>query len=503
MTDCFAIFEGGGAKGLAHVGALKAAEETGLRFVGLAGASAGAIVAALAAAGFRADDIYNPQPGTRSLFADLDWIALLGADEWRQFQSFVAEAAGIPPATGTPGLGTALRARKFFKRWAAQIGTAAARRGFFSTERFEAWLNDALLRRLGGPRRRITFDDLNAAPGTTTLKLVSVDIASQELLTYSLLDSPDMPVARAVAASISIPFFFAPTQVEGRAMVDGGLMSNFPAWLFESERASYPPFLRTYGFTLAEDDRLGQADGTLRVLLDYAGAVIRTGIFGGQSLLNQSVELFQAVPIRSGVGVLAFDLDAAGRTALYNQGRESAREFFRYNGVTDDASVTVALLTLADRLRALLGRPDAHLRANVMLPVKTDYLRVMYSCNMQSDTDDRLLLRQDQTGAGQAFGRKQTFMTDIRTIRRAGVIPGLSKYDSAMVRHDLVSLISIPIFRSDNDWTRPHDLRGVPRGVLNFDSSEDILQSFNNAAVQHFMIEASIVIGRLLRGELA
>jgi NTE family protein len=49
MAQCFAIFEGGGAKGLAHVGALKAAESRNLEFIGVAGASAGAIIAALVA----------------------------------------------------------------------------------------------------------------------------------------------------------------------------------------------------------------------------------------------------------------------------------------------------------------------------------------------------------------------------------------------------------------------------------------------------------------------
>jgi predicted acylesterase/phospholipase RssA len=57
---------------------------------------------------------------------------------------------------------------------------------------------------------------------------------------------------KAVAASISIPFFFAPTAIESRSMVDGGLMSNFPTWLFDAERAAYPPFTRTYGFTLVD-----------------------------------------------------------------------------------------------------------------------------------------------------------------------------------------------------------------------------------------------------------
>ncbi len=45
MLDSFGIFEGGGAKGLAHIGALKAAEVRRLKFLGVAGTSAGSIVA--------------------------------------------------------------------------------------------------------------------------------------------------------------------------------------------------------------------------------------------------------------------------------------------------------------------------------------------------------------------------------------------------------------------------------------------------------------------------
>jgi predicted acylesterase/phospholipase RssA len=58
--DAYGIFQGGGAKGYAHVGALKAAEERDIRFTRLAGTSAGAIVASLVAAGYSADELLDP-----------------------------------------------------------------------------------------------------------------------------------------------------------------------------------------------------------------------------------------------------------------------------------------------------------------------------------------------------------------------------------------------------------------------------------------------------------
>jgi NTE family protein len=502
MTACFAIFEGGGAKGLAHVGAMKAAEEAHLELVGVAGASAGSIVAALVAAGYRADELFNPQPGTSSLFGDLNWLDLLGTEPWARFNSFLADATAVIPV-GQPGFMDGWRIKKFLSKWSDVIGTTARRRGFFSTARFEAWLNETLCRKLNLVRHIVTFNDLHdRAPRAIPLKLVSVDIESQELVTYSLADTPHLSVAKAVAASISIPFFFEPTMVNGRPMVDGGLMSNFPAWLFESERALFPPFTRTYGFTLAEAERTAPPDDTFRILLSYAGDVIQTGVFGGQALLNRSIELFQVVPVRTNVSVVAFDLNSEQKIALYNQGRECVRDFFHNHGVVDDNTVTAALKRVSERLQEMLNLQDVRLRANIMLPVKGEFLRVMYTYNMQDFVDDRLLLHQDRTGGGQAYRQKKTFLTDMRTIRQNGKIQGLSKYDAALVPNDLISLISIPIFRSNTDWTQLRELRALPCGVLNFDCNADILDSFDRIDVQEYIVQASFVLGSLLRGQL-
>ena len=59
MTRCYCIFEGGGAKGIAHIGALRALEDAKLDFAGFAGTSAGAIVAALAAAGYSSRELMS------------------------------------------------------------------------------------------------------------------------------------------------------------------------------------------------------------------------------------------------------------------------------------------------------------------------------------------------------------------------------------------------------------------------------------------------------------
>jgi hypothetical protein len=84
MPEVFAVFEGGGVKGIAHVGALaRFHEETELKFKGYAGTSAGAIVAALAAVGYRARNTSSlpssiSPPDLSTIMAHLDFDKLLG-----------------------------------------------------------------------------------------------------------------------------------------------------------------------------------------------------------------------------------------------------------------------------------------------------------------------------------------------------------------------------------------------------------------------------------------
>lgn len=53
----YAILAGGGVKGAALVGALSAAQERGINFVGYGGTSAGSIVALLATVGYTAEEL--------------------------------------------------------------------------------------------------------------------------------------------------------------------------------------------------------------------------------------------------------------------------------------------------------------------------------------------------------------------------------------------------------------------------------------------------------------
>ena len=53
------VLEGGGVRGVAHIGAIKALEENGIKIDAIGGTSAGSIVSALYAMGYTADEMFK------------------------------------------------------------------------------------------------------------------------------------------------------------------------------------------------------------------------------------------------------------------------------------------------------------------------------------------------------------------------------------------------------------------------------------------------------------
>ncbi len=76
------------------------------------------------------------------------------------------------------------------------------------------------------PRATVLFRDLQIP-----LAIMAADIDRGQVKVYSSHTHPDMVVMDAVRQSMSIPFVFEP-QGPQRNLVDGGLFSNFPAWLY-------------------------------------------------------------------------------------------------------------------------------------------------------------------------------------------------------------------------------------------------------------------------------
>ncbi len=102
----------------------------------------------------------------------------------------------------------------------------------------------AIIRRLlkakrwGNPddRRDVTFADL-----PHDLVLIASNITKGEPIIFSKLRTPTHSVAEAVRQSMAVPFFFEPFRLpNGDEVVDGGLVENFPWWVFFPLDSPYP-----------------------------------------------------------------------------------------------------------------------------------------------------------------------------------------------------------------------------------------------------------------------
>ncbi|MFT8317453.1 MAG: patatin-like phospholipase family protein [Sporolactobacillus sp.] len=202
------VFSGGGVKGFAFVGALSKLEESGYRFKRAAGTSAGAIVAALLASGYPAAEMKTLMDGlnTRQLLDSRTKISL-------PFLKWL---------------------RVYYKM------------GLYRGDSLEKWLIDAL-----AAKGVHTFSDLPP----DALKIIAADVTRgrmvvmpDDLKEYGI-EPAVFSIARAVRMSAGLPFFFEPVSLfdnsgERSLIVDGGLLSNFPLWVFDKgEELPERPFI--------------------------------------------------------------------------------------------------------------------------------------------------------------------------------------------------------------------------------------------------------------------
>jgi NTE family protein len=138
----------------------------------------------------------------------------------------------------------------------------------------------------------------------------------------------DLPVADAVRMSMSIPLFYEPVVLkdgQGRSsyVVDGGLLSNFPVWIFD-DQTNDPPW-PTFGFRLVEGKpEPNEIDGPITFLK----AMVSTMLHAHDERYVKDADFVRTIAVDTvGVGTTDFGLRAEQRDALFESGRAAAKEF--------------------------------------------------------------------------------------------------------------------------------------------------------------------------------
>lgn len=190
------VFEGGGVKGIAYIGAMQVLSQRGLLegIQRVGGTSAGAINALIFALGY----------GIR------EQRDILDSTDFRQFMD---DSFGI----------------------IRDIRRLARRFGWHKGDFFSHWVGGLVKNQLGN--EHATFGDLKRA-GRPDLYVIGTNLSTGYSETFSFERFPDMPLVTAVRISMSIPLFFAAKRLEPEndVFVDGGVMLNYPVKLFDREK---------------------------------------------------------------------------------------------------------------------------------------------------------------------------------------------------------------------------------------------------------------------------
>jgi NTE family protein len=370
------VFEGGGAKGMAFVGALQEIESRQHTPARLLGASAGAIMATFLAAGYDAKEMEEalgeteagqpvfmgfletpPRPtpeeiqnsAIRQLLRDVN-IRIIPDILEDKIDDAIANQLASSPLT-------------------SRIYSFIDKGGFYAANRFLAWLREKLNSGIyqlergafgkGNPR---AFGDMNLeeyhqATGVD-LSLVGSDTTDAGLLILNHRTAPKCPLVWAVRMSMSFPMLWQEVvwqnewgtyrgkDISGHTVVDGGMLSNFPIELFISnakhvtnvmgekitDQLHVIGLLIDEGTPVADAPQVAAAEGGFDFgRLQTVQRVMKLINTMTQAHDKKVIEAYERLVIRlpaKGYGTIEFGMSAERRNALVSAGRNAAAQFF-------------------------------------------------------------------------------------------------------------------------------------------------------------------------------
>ena len=331
------VFEGGGVKGIAYVGAMEVLDKEGIlnNIERVAGTSAGAMVAVLVGLKYSAEEV-----------KDVLWHL--------DFKNFMDKSGFFPTNTA-----------RLLKEY-----------GWYKGDFFRQTMADLIQRKTGNGE--ITFGELAATKKYREIYLVGANLSSGLSELFSHKTTPQMKVADAARISMSIPLFFA--SVKGgknkeHLYVDGGLLENYPIKTFDqvefianansirrteyyetintkcvqkgSAKTEYVYNKETLGFRLDSSDEIsmylgkGSAEYTkIKNFLGYTKALVTTLIDFQNNVHLHSDDWQRTIYIDTlGVGSVDFDISDDKKTDLLNSGKQYTESYLEwYNNDEEKAN---------------------------------------------------------------------------------------------------------------------------------------------------------------------
>ena len=187
------VFGGGGAKGAAHIGVLKVLEEQKIPVDYIAGTSMGAIVGALYASGLSAGEL-------EKVITSINWKDVFSGEPDRRDRDYRRKREDYEILSG---LSVGIKA-----------GKVAMPKGLIKDQKVNVLFEMLMLHTSG-------IDDFDKLP--IPYRAVATDLETGEMVVLK-----DGRLADAARASMSVPGAFPPMELNGRLLIDGGIVRNLP-----------------------------------------------------------------------------------------------------------------------------------------------------------------------------------------------------------------------------------------------------------------------------------
>ena len=278
-------FKGGGVLGIAYAGAITVLEQKGIlkNIEKVSGTSAGAITAALVSLNYTAAEIHT----------------IVQSTDFKTFED---------------------------KKDPLRLLT---KYGIYKGDALLSWIEAQIVKK--GLPASATFTDFKNK-GCKDLYVFASDLNIKNVKAFSFSKTPNVVVAEAIRASMSIPFFFSAYQFrnnnpDNHMYVDGGMVYNFPITYFDSNGKSNP---ETMGLYLSDLNKKKSVDVVqYDHLIQYVKAVFAT-IMDAQVIdfeNDQEEKSRTAIIDNLGISAVNFDITKAQQDALYASGVNYTTKF--------------------------------------------------------------------------------------------------------------------------------------------------------------------------------
>ena len=433
-------------------------------------------------------------------------LAPLGASAASIYENFLGECQGKSPGFASSTVEAAGRVLRAYREIHA---LGYERRGFFAGDRFEAFLDESLK---ASPRFAPYRQELGEASLTfgrvkelwrahqgnggldaiVPLILTATNLTTRELVLITSYEDrfDDLSIARAVRASAGFPIFFRPVELRCPGAegwyVDGGVIANFPSWVFSRELRRRMAGIERYR-DLASRPWLNIG---LRVVADRPVVASPTekpsdffasiGELARGQVRNELekalvADLPRTIPIeqpvsRTNAPPNLLDVDQLTDDkirAMFARGEEFATDVlskysFALPRGPEKRAIEEALEGLVRRVLPLFGQVDnglLQIRANLFLP-ESQELVLRYGFNMNSDVDRTFKLAYNAGLTGFCFTRHRPYLCNLRPLRdwaqqtpdRLARLLGMTPDEHLGVRADRTWLASVPIFDPMDCW---------------------------------------------------